>query len=266
MMTLPGRQHGRSAISAAFDAAGGEARCALIPYLTLGYPSPAESLTLVPALQAGGADIIELGVPFSDPVADGPTIQRASQAALRAGVTPRDCLDLAGAVAQAFDIPFLLMSYYNIPFSYGLPEFAAAMAERRLFGAIVPDLPPEEADPYGAAMARQGLAPIFLFSPSTPTDRMKIVASVARGFIYCVARKGVTGEITRFSRDIEEYLARCRSVSQLPLAVGFGVKERNDVRFLIGKADIAVVGSEAIRVFGSGGLSAVGGFVRRLRE
>ena len=238
----------------------------LMTHVVLGYPSLADSFHIIKTMVENGVDLMELQIPFTEPIADGPAILDANQKALDNGATVRDCLDLAGAVAQAFDIPFLLMSYYNIPFRYGLPEFAAAMAERRLFGAIVPDLPPEEADPYGTAMARQGLAPIFLFSPSTPTDRMKIVASVARGFIYCVARKGVTGEITRFSRDIEEYLARCRSVSQLPLAVGFGVKERNDVRFLIGKADIAVVGSEAIRVFGSGGLSAVGGFVRRLRE
>jgi tryptophan synthase alpha chain len=166
---------------------------------------------------------MELQIPFSEPIADGPVILHANQKALAGGVTVQECLDFAQKVTQAFDIPFLFMTYYNILFKYGVDRFSATMAERGLQGTIVADLPPEEGKEYLTAMEAYNLAPIFIFSPTTPDERMKYLASFARGFVYCVARKGVTGADTTFSKELERYLARCRRATNLPLALGFGV-------------------------------------------
>jgi tryptophan synthase alpha chain len=157
------------------------------------------------------------------------------------------------------------MSYYNILFKYGVDRFAATMAKGGLRGAIVPDLPPEEGADYLKVMDQHNLAPIFIFSPTTPDSRMEYIASFARGFVYCVARKGVTGLDTDFSGQLESYLARCRSATKLPLALGFGVKDRADVDFLKGKADIAVIGTQTIRLMEQEGIGAVGEFIRGLR-
>jgi tryptophan synthase alpha chain len=184
---------------------------------------------------------------------------------LEKGATVQRCLDFAGDVARAFDIPFLLMTYYNIPFTYGVDAFVEAMAEGNIRGAILPDLPPEEGLAYRNAMRRKGLSPVHLFSPTSSGTRMRTIASLAGGFIYCVARKGVTGRDTAFSADVGGYLERCREATSLPLAMGFGVKGGEDVGFLKGKADIAVVGSETIRRMEEGGIAAVGEFVRGLR-
>jgi len=161
--------------------------------------------------------------------------------------------------------PFLIMGYYNIAFKHGLSAFAAAMAACGLRGAIIPDLPPEEGAEYFAAMRSQNLAPILIYSPTTTLERMQYISSFAAGFIYCVARKGVTGQATDFSRDLETYLQDCRRSTSLPLAVGFGIKERSDIGFLRGKADIAVIGSQAIRVMEEDKVEAVGSFVGSLR-
>ena len=157
------------------------------------------------------------------------------------------------------------MSYYNILFKYGVERFAEQMVECGIKGAIVPDLPPEEGSDYIQTMKRFGLAPIFLFSPTTTDSRMKYIASFAQGFIYCVARKGVTGMETDFSRDLKAYLARCRRATDLSLALGFGVKEKRDVDFLKGKTDIAVIGSHTIRLMEEKGIEAVEGFIKSLR-
>ena len=183
---------------------------------------------------------MELQIPFSEPIADGPVILSANQKALIGGTTVQACLDFSHQMTKTFDIPFLIMSYYNILFKYGVKRFVSNMAEGNLQGSIIPDLPPEEGQAYLSAMRNKGLSPIFIFSPATPDSRMAYIASLASGFIYCVARKGVTGLDTHFSQQLAEYLNRCRKAVSLPLAVGFGVKEKNDIDFLKGKADIAV--------------------------
>jgi tryptophan synthase alpha chain len=157
------------------------------------------------------------------------------------------------------------MSYYNPIFRHGVGRFVGRMQEAGIRGAIVPDLPPEEGSEYLEAMAASGLAPIFIFSPHTPAERMREIGHHARGFVYCVARQGVTGAETRFSAELAAYLARCRAATDLPLALGFGVKGAGDVDFLRGKVDIVVVGSETLRVLDAGGAGAVGPFVRGLR-
>jgi len=174
------------------------------------------------------------------------------------------CLDFAGKVSRRFSIPFLVMSYYNILFRYGVERFAEEMKKVGLKGAIVPDIPPEEGKNYLDTMKKNDLAPILLFAPTTPAERMHFLASLAEGFIYCVARKGVTGAETRFSQDIDAYLNRCREATSLPLAIGFGIKERADMDFLRGKADIAVIGSQTLRIIEKEGIRAVGDFISSL--
>jgi tryptophan synthase alpha chain len=212
----------------------------------------------------GGVDLMELQIPFSEPIADGPVILHANQEALAAGATVQRCLDFAREVTATFDIPFLFMTYYNIVFQYGVEAFTSQMVDRGVKGAIIPDLPPEEGAQYLAAMDREGLCPIFIFSPASSRERMDYIASFARGFVYCVARKGVTGQDTAFSRELDEYLGRCRKATPLPLAVGFGVKNKGDVDFLKGKADIAVIGTETIRRVDEAGVGAVTDFIKGL--
>jgi tryptophan synthase alpha chain len=237
----------------------------LMTHIVMGYPTFEDSFKVVEAMVKAGVDLMELQIPFSEPIADGPVILHANQLALAAGATVQKCLDFARDVTQNFDIPFLFMSYYNIPFKYGLERFAWAMAERGLKGAIVPDLPPEEGKDYLAALEKHDLAPIFIFSPTTTDERMKYIASFAKGFVYCVARKGVTGLDTNFSAQLGTYLARCRGTTGLPLALGFGVKDKADVDFLKGKADIAIIGTQTIRLMDQKGVGVVGDFISNLR-
>ncbi len=237
----------------------------LMTHIVLGYPSFADSFKIIEAMVEAGVDLMELQIPFSEPIADGPVILHANQKALAKGATVGECLDFAQKITRTFDVPFLFMSYYNILFKYGLERFAAAMAERRLQGAIVPDLPPEEGQDYLQVMKDHQLAPIFIFSPNTPDQRMKYLASFGQGFIYCVARKGVTGADTSFSEQLTQYLSQCRQATDLPLALGFGVKDRNDIEFLTGQVDIAVIGTQTIRLLDQEGVEAVGGFIKSLR-
>jgi tryptophan synthase alpha chain len=237
----------------------------LMTHIVMGYPTFEASFKVVEAMVEAGVDLMELQIPFSEPVADGPVILHANQKSLAGGATVRKCFDFAREVARSFPIPFLLMTYYNIPFKYGLDRFASEMADRSLRGAIVPDLPPEEGQDFLAAMGRHDLSPIFIFSPTTTDERMKYVASFGKGFIYCVARKGVTGLDTSFSEQMGRYLARCRRATGLPLALGFGVKDKADVDFLKGKVDIAVIGTQTIRLMDKEGVGAVEGFIRDLR-
>jgi len=237
----------------------------LMTHIVMGYPSFEQCYQIVEKMVRAGADLMELQIPFSEPIADGPTILRANQVALENGVGIIKCLELAAEITRNFNIPFLVMTYFNIIFKYGVSRFVEQMAKKGVKGAIVADLPPEEAHDYLKAMEAQGLAPIFLFSPTTSYDRMRYIGSMGKGFVYCVARKGVTGAKTDFSEALEKYLQRCRMATTLPLAVGFGVKSREDVAFLKQKADIAVIGSQLIRVFEKSGINQMGAFLRSLR-
>ncbi len=236
----------------------------LMTHIVMGYPSFEASYDIVKQMVESGVDLMELQIPFSEPMADGPVILKANQMAIEKGSTVQKCLDFAQRVANDFDIPFLFMSYANILYKYGMDQFAEQMADLGLQGAIVPDLPPEEAKDYLTAMDAQTLAPIYIFSPETSDKRMEMIDSVSKGFIYCLARKGVTGKNTDFSRDIADYLNRCRQATDLPLAVGFGVKDKADIDFLKGKADIAVVGSQTIREVEENGVNATAPFIRSL--
>jgi tryptophan synthase alpha chain len=240
----------------------------LMTHIVAGYPSFDASLRLVEAMVLAGVDLIELQIPFSEPIADGPVILHANQEALSAGATVERCLALASEVSHRFDIPFLFMSYFNILFRRGIPEFVSAMRTAGMKGAIVPDLPPEsgpDGRAYLEAMRAAALDAILIYAPTTPVARLTDLGKAGGGFVYCVARKGVTGSATRFSSELDTYLQRAREATTLPLAVGFGITSRADVDHLRGKADIAVVGSETLRVLDKEGVDGVGRFIRDLR-
>ncbi len=236
----------------------------LMTHIVLGYPSFDDSFRIIETMVKAGVDLMELQIPFSDPIADGPVILRANQRALESGATVQGCFDLAEKATRAFDIPFLIMSYCNIPYRYGTKRFVSSMATRNLRGAIIPDLPPEEGQEYLNDMKEFDLAPILIISPTTTIERMKSLDNFARGFVYCIARKGVTGETTNFSDDLGVYLSQCREATSLPLALGFGIKEKADIDFLKGKAEIAVIGSQTIRTMEKKGIDSVGNFIRSL--
>jgi tryptophan synthase alpha chain len=237
----------------------------LMTHIVIGYPSFEASFKIVESMVSAGVDLMELQIPFSEPIADGPVILAANQKALENGATVNRCLQFAQEVTASFDIPFLFMSYFNIPYKFGMPGFIDTMATIGLKGAIIPDLPPEEGQRYLAEMERRALAPILIFSPNTPQQRLQYLAGFARGFVYCVARKGVTGMNTEFSRQLGAYLSRCRSATSLPLALGFGVKSAEDVRFLSGKVEIAVIGTATIRLVENRGVEAVADYISSLR-
>lgn len=237
----------------------------LMTHIVIGYPSFDASMAIVEAMVEAGVDVMELQIPFSEPTADGPVILRANQSSLNAGSTVERCLQFAEECARRFDIPFLLMTYYNILFKYGVDDFAQRMADGHLAGAIVPDLSPEEAGEYLEAMTSRGLAPIFIYTPTTDDARMQLIAHVADGLVYCVARRGVTGADTHFDAELDGYLGRCRAATDLPLALGFGVKDRADVDYLRGRADLAVIGTQTIRLVEESGVEAVKPFIESLR-
>lgn len=237
----------------------------LMTHIVMGYPSFEASLRIVESMVSAGVDLMELQIPFSEPIADGPVILAANQKALANGATVHRCLQFAREVASSFDIPFLIMTYFNIPFKFGIPGFVDTLATMGLKGAIVPDLPPEEGREYLAQMNRRSLAPILIFSPNTSLQRLQYLAGFARGFVYCVARKGVTGMDTDFSRQLDDYLGRCRSATTLPLALGFGVKSAEDVHFLTGKAEIAVIGTATIQLVQQRGVGTVAEYIAALR-
>jgi len=236
----------------------------VMTHIVIGYPSFRESWALARGMVDAGVDLLELQIPFSEPMADGPVILAANQHALTAGASVSKCFEFARELSGQVQIPLLFMSYYNILFKYGLPRFAADARQAGVQAAIVPDLPPEEATDYLAAMRAESLDTVPLFAPNTPSERMQMLAERGSGLVYCVARKGVTGQKTSFSGDLTEYLARARRATTLPLAVGFGLKERADVDFVRGKADVAVVGSESLRVFQESGLRGTSDFIRSL--
>lgn len=236
----------------------------LMTHIVLGYPNFDDCLRLVEDMVEAGVDLMELQIPFSEPMADGPVILKANAEALKAGATVEQSFEMAERLTKEFDIPFLFMTYYNILFCQGVNNYVERCKSIGIQGCIVPDLPPSEGQDYLDAMHRAELAPVHIFTPNTPEPRMRFLSDNSSGFIYSVARKGVTGKDTAFSNELETYLGRCRENTSLPLAVGFGVKTAEDVDFLRGKADIAVVGSETIRVMETKGVKGVRPFIETL--
>lgn len=237
----------------------------LMTHIVLGYPSFEVNREVIRQMVENGVDCIEMQIPFSEPMADGPVIVRANQEAIKNGTRVADCMAFAAEMTASHGIPFLFMTYYNIIFKHGEQAFFAKARECGIKGLIVPDLPPEEGESFLALAAEYAIAPILIFAPTSTDERMRTLASQAQGFIYCVARRGVTGVKSVIGEEVSAYLGRCRQATTLPLAVGFGIQDRDDVRALVGKADMAVIGSQTIRLVDEKGAGAVGPFIAGLR-
>ena len=243
-------------------------RTALMPYLTMGYPRRDSALSLVPAIVEAGADLIELGVPFSDPLADGATIQAASQQALSNGMHLALCLEqIATLRAQGIKVPLVIMGYYNPILQMGEERFATHAAHSGVDGVIVPDLPPEEAGSLRGFLAARGIHLIPLLAPTSDPTRVRLVARLADGFIYLVSLTGVTGARDRLPPDLEQFVSRVRAVTSLPLAVGFGISTPDQAARVARIADGVIVGSALLRAIAASDtpLAAARSFVAALR-
>jgi tryptophan synthase alpha chain len=233
-----------SAIGSAFR----PPRKALVAYVTAGYPSMAATLEVVPRLAELGCDIVEMGIPFSDPLADGATIQKASYESLKNGTTPEACLEMAAEVHRKTPAPLVFMTYYNPVFSYGVSKFAAGCAAAGVSGLIVPDLPPEESTALDEATLKHGIDLIDLLAPTSTPERVALVAAHSRGFIYLVSVTGVTGARRELSPDLEPFVRRVRAVARQPLCVGFGISTPEQARQVGSMADGVIVGSRLVQL------------------
>ena len=237
---------GASRIGAAFRKLEGSARRGFIPFITAGDPDLATTRALLVELAEAGATLVELGVPFSDPVADGPVIQRASERALRQGVGLADVLETLADARRETDVPVILFSYFNPLMQYGVERLADAAARAGADGVLATDLVPEESAEFNLALTRRGLDQIFLVAPTTSEARLGMVAEHASGFVYAVSRAGVTGARTDLSADAARLVERVRGVTRLPVAVGFGISSPEHVAEVWRYADAAVVGSALV--------------------
>ncbi len=255
MHSLSGSSRPAERINSAFAQAKREGRGALIPYFMCGYPSAEQSARIALAAIEGGADIVELGMPFSDPLADGATIQHAGHIALERGMTIQGCLETAGQIAALSDVPLILMGYYNPLLAFGLERFCWLAAENGVCGLIIPDLPHEEAGPLQQAAHQQGLALIYLVPPTTPEERIAQIVAISAGepggFLYCVSLSGVTGERAELPPQLREFIMRVDGYTKkhrLPIAVGFGLSTPAHIAEVTSYADGAVVGSALVRL------------------
>jgi tryptophan synthase alpha chain len=236
-----------SRISGRFAALGREGRKALIPYITAGDPHPRLTVPLMHALAADGADIIELGVPFSDPMADGPVIQRASERALAHHVNLRQVIDLVAAFRRDdADTPVVLMGYLNPIEAMGYQAFARAARRAGVDGVLTVDMPPEEADELTSALIEQGIDPIFLIAPTTTAERIRHIGARGRGFLYYVSLKGVTGAANLDVASVKDAVSRVRELAPLPVGVGFGIKDAASAERVAAIADAVVIGSAIV--------------------
>jgi tryptophan synthase alpha chain len=223
-------------------------RKAFIPYITAGDPNLKTSVDLILALDKAGADVIEVGVPFSDPIADGPVIQRATERALLSGATLKDILNMGKEVRKKSQVPLLMMSYYNPILRYGLEKFATDAVAAGYDAILATDLSVEESGPFVEIMKKAGLNTVFLAAPTSSPERMKKIASTSTGFLYAVSRTGITGERQELSADLQGFLKTLRSHTNVPIAVGFGISQPEHVKAVWEQADGAVVGSAVVRV------------------
>ena len=223
---------------------------AFIPYIMAGDPSLARTKELVAVLEACGADIIELGVPFSDPLADGPTIQKAAQRALSGGVTLGSVIGIVGEIRTVSQVPIILMTYYNLIFKYGEERFVNDASAAGVDGIIVPDLPPDEARDLMRYSRRKGFDTIFLLAPTSTEERIRKVARASRGFIYYVSITGITGSRLSLDSSIESHIAKIREESRKPVAVGFGVSTPGEASDVARFADGVIVGSSIVQRIG----------------
>ena len=260
----------KSPLEARFRDLGARGLKGLVIYLTAGDPSLDATAGLLEAVDQGGADVIELGIPFSDPLADGPVIQRASERAVRGGATLRRVIERLPHWREKLSAPIILFTYFNPVLQYGVENFARDAGRAGADGALIVDLTPEEACDYMAVMRGHHLDTVFLASPTSTDERIERVAAASTGFLYLVSRTGVTGERQSLSAAVQPLVARARRFTQLPLAVGFGVSTPEQVRAVQSLADAAVVGSAVVHAieerYPAGGAPAVRDFVRWLKS
>lgn len=240
-------------ISQTFERGRSRGRAMLMPYFTLGYPDAERSVDIIRAVAQSGADLLELGMPFSDPLADGLTIQRSTQQALAQGMTVQRCLELTADLRkQGVELPLLLMGYLNPILSYGEQRFALDAAASGADGLIIPDLPPEEAGVLEGACRDAGLALVYLLAPTSTVERIRLVAGRSSGFIYLVSVTGVTGARAVLADDLVQFIQRVRDATDKPLAVGFGISTPEQVARIGRLADGVIVGSALINVVAGG--------------
>lgn len=258
-----------SRIATRFEQLRAERRTGLVPYLCAGDPDLATTRALVLGLVEAGADVIELGVPFTDPLADGPSIQRATERALASGTTLPQILALVGDLRRETEVPLLLMTYFNPVDRYGLERTAREAADAGVDGFLITDLPPDEAHEWKRVAEGHGLDTIFMLTPTSTPARVEAVAQLATGFVYCVSRTGVTGARPELPPDLPGLIERIRAGTTLPIAVGFGISRPEHVRQVGRWAEAAVVGSALVDVIGRYGRDAVApaqAFLRSLRS
>ncbi len=240
---------------------------ALIAYITTGYPNIEATLKVVPLLADKGCDIIELGIPFSDPLADGVTIQNASYHALQNGTSPKNCLETAAELSKKVDIPLVFMTYYNPVFSYGLDKFCIDCADAGIDGLIIPDLPPEEGHEIESSSQEHGLDLIYLLAPTSSEERIRLATGKSRGFVYIVSVTGVTGAREILPADLKTFVNRVRKESDKPLCVGFGISTPEQAAEVGRIADGVIVGSRIVQFMeADGSLTEVANFTGELRH
>lgn len=235
-------------IQSLFSRTKSDGRAALVAYITAGDPTPERTPAIVAALERGGVDLIELGVPFSEPIADGPVIQRGAERALRAGTNVHEVLEIARKIRETSQIPVLLFTYLNPVLRYGLEKLAADAKAAGVDGCLLTDLSVEEADNYVGAMRAAGLDTVFLAAPTSTERRLKLVAKYSTGFVYLVSRTGVTGERSSLSDALAPLIERTRAVTPLPVAAGFGISTPEQAGIVAKMADGVVVGSAIVRL------------------
>ena len=256
---------GLTVLDAMFARASAENRAAFLPYFPIGYPDYDASLAAITAMAEAGVDGFEIGVPFSDPLADGPTIQAATQVALENGITVQKCLDAVASLrAQGIDQPMLLMSYLNPLLAYGPERFVQAAKDAGADGLIVPDLPAEESGLFAAACAEAGLALVFFLAPTSSPERIRLAGENTTGFIYVVSVTGITGERKALPEDLAAFIARVRAETDRPLVLGFGISTPEHVRQVSTLTDGFIVGSALVKAAQSGP-AAVGELAASLR-
>lgn len=257
---------GISALRAMFEQAHSQGRAAFLPYFPIGYPDYATSLDIITAMAEAGVDGFEIGIPFSDPLADGTVIQAATQKALEQGTSVRQCLQAVRDLRQrGVHQPMLMMGYANPLVAFGTERFIEAAYEAGADGIIVPDLPPEEAHYFSSACAKQGMAQIFLCAPTSNAERLHLIAERSTGFIYVVSLTGITGARRDLPPDLTDFIARIRQATQTPLVLGFGISTPEHARQMNGLVEGFIVGSAVVRAAGEG-VDKVADLVRALRQ
>ncbi|MGE5398182.1 MAG: tryptophan synthase subunit alpha [Chitinophagales bacterium] len=243
-----------------------EGKKGLITYITGGFPSLERTRDTILRMADGGADIIEIGIPFSDPVADGPVIQAASQQALENGTRISDLIEVVAQVRKESQVPILFMTYYNPVLQFGLDRFCRQSADTGVDGLIIPDLPFEESSPLQNLADQYGLDLIPLVAPTTPADRVGLICSQARGFVYCISVTGVTGGQTEITTNLAGLSDKVRTASSLPVAIGFGVSDPKTARKVAPYADAVVVGSALVRLMAEERFSEIEDLVREIKQ